>query len=312
METIAHQPQADRDEMNTTDGFSDFFYAAQDGLRLHARVYGERGDGRLPVVCLPGLTRNARDFHELALSLSRDGAAPRRVVAFDYRGRGLSDHDADWRKYDAKVETQDVIDGLAALGIAEAAFIPTSRGGVLIHQLAAMRPDLVKAAVLNDIGPVVEVGGLLQIRSHLADAPKPKTFAEAVANARAAQGNAFPALANADWERLVRATHRDEGGVPVADYDPALLNTLAALDPEKPLPALWTLFAALSKVPVFAIRGANSALFSAATLGEMAARHPDFSAVTVDGQGHAPLLETGELPTVIKAFLAEAEAKAGA
>ncbi len=297
--------------MTTTDGFSDFFYAAQDGLRLHARVYGEGGGGRLPVVCLPGLTRNARDFHELALSLSRDEDAPRRVVAFDYRGRGLSGHDADWKKYDAKVETQDTIDGLAALGIGEAAFIGTSRGGVLIHLLAAMRPDLVKAAVLNDIGPVVETAGLVQIRSYLADAPKPKTFPEAAGIARAVQGAAFSALADADWERLVRAIHRDEDGVPVPDYDPALVNTLAGLDPEKPLPELWSLFAALCKVPVLAIRGANSTLFSAATLGEMAARHPDFSAVTVAGQGHAPLLETGDLPNVIKAFLAEADRKAG-
>ena len=298
--------------MTTTDGFSDFFYAAQDGLRLHARVYGEPREGRLTAVCLPGLTRNARDFHDLALSLSAEGAAPRRVVAFDYRGRGLSAHDADWKKYDAKVEAQDVIDGLAALGIGHAAFIGTSRGGVLIHLLAAMRPDLVKAAVLNDVGPAIEVGGLVQIRSHLADAPKPKTFAEAAAAARAVQGAAFSALTDADWERVIRATHRDEGGVPVPDYDPALLNTLAGLDPEKPLPALWTLFAALAKVPVLTIRGANSTLFSAATLAEMAARHPDFKAVTVDGQGHAPLLETGELPSVIAAFLAEADQKAAA
>lgn len=294
----------------TTDGFFDFYYAARDGLRLHARVYGERRDNHLPVVCLAGLTRNARDFDALALSLSRDDAAPRHVVAFDYRGRGLSGYDADWRKYDAKVETQDVIDGLSGLGIKEAAFIGTSRGGIVIHLLAAMRPDLVKAAVLNDIGPVVETAGLIQIRDILARAAKPKTFAEAADIARAAQGSAFSALADADWERIVRATHRDEGGTPVPDYDPALLNTLAGLDPEKPLPALWTLFAALAKSLVLAIRGANSTLLSAATLEEMARQHPDFRAVTVAGQGHAPLLETGNLPNTIKAFLAEADDKA--
>lgn len=295
----------------TTDGFFDYFYAARDGLRLHARIYGERHDRRLPVVCLAGLTRNARDFHALALSLSRDDAGPRQVVAFDYRGRGFSAYDADWRKYDAKVETQDVVDGLSGLGIGEAAFIGTSRGGIVIHLLAAMRPGLVKAAVLNDIGPVVEIAGLVQIRDILARAAKPKTFAEAADLARAAQGSAFPALADADWERIVRATHRDDGGVPVPDYDPALLNTLAGLDPEKPLPALWSLFAALSPAPVLAIRGANSTLLSAATLEEMARQHPDFRAVTVAGQGHAPLLETGDLPDTIKAFLAAADGAAG-
>ncbi|CAG1010001.1 MAG: alpha/beta hydrolase [Rhizobiaceae bacterium] len=296
----------------TTDGFSDFFYSAQDGLRLHARVYGERRDGRLPVVCLAGLTRNARDFHELALSLSGDGEAPRQVVAFDYRGRGESAWDPDWRRYDAKVETQDIIDGLSALGIGQAAFIGTSRGGIIIHLLAAMRPVLIGAAVLNDIGPVVEVAGLVQIRTYLDGAPKPATFAEAAEIVRAAQGSAFSALADADWQRMTRAIYRDEGGVPVADYDPALMNTLAGLDPNKPLPELWPLFAALSKVPVLAIRGANSTLFSAATLDAMAARHPDFRAVTVAGQGHAPLLDSGDLPAAIKAFLAGADGKAGA
>ena len=298
--------------MTASEGYADFFHAAQDGLRLHARVYGDPTSGRLPVVCLAGLTRNARDFHALALSLSGDGAAPRQVVALDYRGRGRSAWDADWRKYDAKVEAQDTIDGLAALGIGEAAFIGTSRGGLIIHLLAAMRPALIRAAVLNDIGPVVDVAGLVQIRTSLDRAPKPKTFAEAVMFARAAQGAAFSALADADWERMARAIYRDEGGVPVADYDPALLNTLAGLDPEKPLPELWPLFSALCTVPVLAVRGANSTLFSAATLEEMARRHPDLRAVTVAGQGHAPLLETGDLPDIIKAFLAAAEGRAGA
>lgn len=293
--------------MSATDGFSDFFYAAKDGLQLHARLYGEATVGRLPVVCLAGLTRNARDFHELALSLSRDADSPRRVIAFDYRGRGGSAWDADWRKYDAKIETQDVLDGLAALGVGRAAFIGTSRGGIITHIVAAMRPGLVAAAVLNDVGPVIEVAGLVQIRTYLDAMPKPATFAEAADGMRGALGASFPALEAADWERVVRAIYRDEDGTPVADYDPALLNTLAGLDPTKPLPELWSLFAALEKIPVLAIRGEHSTLLSAAALAEMERRHPALRAVTVAGQGHAPLLETGALPATIKAFLAEAE-----
>jgi pimeloyl-ACP methyl ester carboxylesterase len=110
--------------------FDDFFYASPDGLKLHARVYGAAIEGPTPAICLPGLTRNARDFHELAQYLSYEARTPRKVVAFDYRGRGQSEYDRDWRNYDALVEAGDIMTGLVALGIEHGAFIGTSRGGL--------------------------------------------------------------------------------------------------------------------------------------------------------------------------------------
>jgi pimeloyl-ACP methyl ester carboxylesterase len=282
--------------------FSDFYYSATDGLKLHARVYGETSDA-LPLVCLPGLTRNARDFHELALFLSREAETRRKVVAFDYRGRGGSEYDRNWQNYDVQVETRDVVDGLTALGIEEAAFLGTSRGGLIIFVLTAMRPAAIKAVILNDVGPVLEGAGLAHIQSYLKRAPEPASFAEAVEVQRSASGDAFSALTEADWQRLVRALYRDEGGRPVADYDPALANTMKSADFSKPLPVLWPQFDALANVPVLAIRGANSRLLSAKTLADMAERHPRLQAITVQGQGHAPLLETGDLPQKIAAFL---------
>jgi pimeloyl-ACP methyl ester carboxylesterase len=292
------------------DGFEDFFYSASDGLKLHARVYGAAIEGPLPVVCLPGLTRNARDFHELALYLSRDAAAPRKVIVFDYRGRGGSAYDANWKNYDVIVEAGDVVAGLVVLGVEHATFIGTSRGGVIIHVLAAMRPGLLKAVVLNDIGPVAEIAGLALIKTYLERAPKPETWDEAIAAQRAAVGPSFPALGDADWERLARAIYRDEGGKPVADFDPALLNTLTGVDLSKPLPELWPQFMGLANVPMLAIRGGNSMLLSAATLAEMAKRHPDCRTITVEGQGHAPLLETAGLQQEIAAFIEGVDSKA--
>lgn len=289
--------------------YSDIHYSAQDGLRLHARVYGDTEDGRLPVVCLPGLTRNARDFHALALRLSRRQEAPRKVVAFDYRGRGDSAHDTNWRNYDVAVEAGDIIAGLTVLNIDKAVFIGTSRGGLIIFALAAMRPGAIAAAVLNDIGPVLEGVGLAQIASYLKRSPKPATYAEAVAIQRAANEEAFPALAEEDWERMVHAMYRDENGRPVPDFDPALTKAVSGIDLNKPLPDLWPQFEGLRGVPVLAIRGANSRLLSADTLEEMERRHPDIETVTVEGQGHAPLLETGDLPRRITAFLDRVERK---
>ena len=289
------------------DGFRDFFYSAGDGLKLHARVYGEPAEDSLPVVCLAGLTRNARDFHELALHLSRDPAGPRQVVAFDYRGRGQSDRDPNWKNYDPIVEAGDINQGLIALNIEHAAFIGTSRGGLVIFVLAAMRPTALKAVVLNDIGPVVDGAGLAQIRAYLERAPKPASIEEAIAIQRAANGTSFPALEAGDWERLVGAVYRIEGGRPVPDFDAALLNPLKDIDLNAPLPELWPQFDGLRNVPVLAIRGGNSKLLSAQTLTAMAQRHPRLQAITVEGQGHAPLLETGDLPARIAAFLDKAE-----
>ena len=285
------------------EGFSDFYYSSTDGLKLHARIYGDDANGALPVVCLPGLTRNARDFHDLALHLSRDAKTPRKVVAFDYRGRGGSAYDREWQNYNIGVEAGDIVAGLIALGIEHAAFIGTSRGGLIIHVLAATRPGALKAVVLNDIGPVVEGEGFAHIRAYLERAPKPASFAEAVAFQRSIHGQAFPALTDQDWERMARSLYRDEDGKPVADFDPALLKTVADLDLSQPLPSLWPQFQGLTGVPMLAIRGENSKLLSARTLEEMARRHPSIETITVEGQGHTPMLETGLLPARIKAFL---------
>lgn len=289
--------------MTTSSAFSDFFYNSTDGLRLHARVYGESVPGRWPVVCLPGLTRNARDFHPLALHLSREAETLRQVIAFDYRGRGGSQHDGDAGNYTVPVEAGDILAGLAALGVAEDAFIGTSRGGLIIHVLGAMQPTMLKAIVFNDIGPALEAAGLAHIQSYLDPAPKPKTLDEAVAAQRTAHGADFPALGQADWERMVAALYRQDGGKLVPDFDPKLVGTMAGLDLSQPLPTLWPQFDALSTVPMLAIRGENSRLLSVATLEEMMRRNPALRTITVAGQGHAPFLETGALPVEIAGFL---------
>lgn len=281
--------------------FQDFYYTASDGLKLHARVYGR--DDASPVVCLPGLTRNARDFHELAQFLSSHPKTPRRVIAFDYRGRGQSAWDKDWQNYNVLTEAGDILAGLAALNVGHAAFIGTSRGGLILHVLGAMRPTALKAIVLNDIGPVIEGEGLAAIRGYLERAPRPKTVAEAVAVQQAVHGAAFSALTQADWERMVHALFREEGGTLVPDYDPALINSVTSTDLSQPLPTLWPQFEGLAKIPMLLVRGGNSRLLSAATAEEMVKRHADCQLVTVAGQGHAPLLETGDLPRTIAAFL---------
>jgi pimeloyl-ACP methyl ester carboxylesterase len=297
--------------MTGTDGFTDFFYPSKDGLKLHARLYGDGDHAGTPVVCLPGLTRNVRDFHELALFLSTHPETPRKVVAFDYRGRGASAYDPNWKNYNIVAEADDILTGVDTLGISEAAFIGTSRGGLIIHILAATRPSVLKAAVFNDIGPVIEAAGLAHIRSYLENASPAATFAQAEQAQRAIHGTDFPALSDQDWTRMVKAIYRDENGRPVADYDPALVNTVVALDLRQSLPALWDQFEVLQAIPVMVIRGENTRLLSTGTVAEMERRHPGMEVIRVARQGHPPMLETGDLPERIAHFLAQLDKSSG-
>lgn len=288
--------------------FDNFYYPSFDGLRLHARVYGDPGGPRLPVVCLPGLTRNTRDFHGLATYL-REAAPNRRVVAFDYRGRGLSDRDPDWRNYNLAVEARDIVDGLAALGIPRAAFVGTSRGGLILHILATTAPGMLAAIVLNDVGPVIGREGLAHIRGYLQRPARPQTMDDAIRSQKDLHGPAFPALGDADWRRMAEAIYRIEDGRPVADFDPALVNTLATADPDAPIADLWPQFDLLAGLPVLVLRGETSRLLEAATVEEMHRRHPDLTSIDVPGQGHPPLLETAGLPDIIARFIEQGEGR---
>ena len=284
------------------------FYTASDGLRLHVRDYLPRQDlGRTPAVCLPGLTRGAQDFDTLAVALADASATPRRVLAFDYRGRGLSDHDPDWRHYDLAIERGDFIAWLSANEIAAAHFVGTSRGGLHIMGLARTKRPLIRAAVLNDIGPVLEPEGLLRIKGYVGVPATPLSLKDAVAMLKRGPGAMFTGLSDAEWEHFAITTF---GGDPKdlrLRYDPNLARSLDGFDLTKPLPTIWDQFDALKGAAVLTIRGANSDLLSEATLQAMGARWRASETMTVPGQGHAPLLADPPTISRIDRFLAAAD-----
>src|SRR5262245_55871165 len=143
------------DADNSSAGAASVFVTAPDGLRLHVRTHGSRLATNLPVVCLPGLARTTADFDHLASALASDQQAPRRVLALDYRGRGLSEYDRDAKNYSLPTELSDLLAVLTALGVGRAVFVGTSRGGILSMLMAAARPGALAGVVLNDIGPVI-------------------------------------------------------------------------------------------------------------------------------------------------------------
>ena len=289
---------------------SSLFYRSADGLRLHLVAYRASGDAaRLPLICLPGLTRGAADFAALAAHLAGASATPRAVYAFDYRGRGQSDHDPHAR-YELAVERDDVLGWLRDNGIGAAHWLGTSRGGLILMAMAAEHRAAIRSVVLNDIGPVLEPEGLRRIKGYVGrvDA-RPRSLDEAALLLRLGPAQGFDGLSAEEWRLFARTTFGADDGDLRLRYDPALARALDALDLARPLPTLWDGFDALRGLPLLAVRGANSDLLSAATLAAMAERWPGCEAATVPGQGHAPLLADAPTLQRIDAFLARADAE---
>ncbi|MFL6799011.1 MAG: alpha/beta fold hydrolase [Xanthobacteraceae bacterium] len=279
---------------------SSTFITAPDGLRLHVRRYGPRPGDAVPVVCLPGLARTVADFEELALHLAND----RCVIAIDARGRGRSEYDANPANYNLQVELADVLAVLTALEIARAVFIGTSRGGIVTMLMAAARPRAIAGCVLNDIGPVIEMEGLMRIKSYVGKLPQPASMHEGADILRRLFAAHFPKLSDDDWVSFARRTFNESDGRIVANYDARLTTALKGVDAGRPLAPLWKEFDALARVPLMVIRGANSDILSSATVEAMRARRTDLEVIEVADEGHAPHLAVPTTLSAVATFIA--------
>ena len=261
-------------------------WQSRDGLTLSARVYpGDRAS--TPVVCLPGLTRNSRDFEGLAAAI----APARRVICPDLRGRGRSQYSPVSATYNPAQYCDDTLLMLAAMGVDRFVAIGTSLGGIMTMLLASIAGSRIAGAVLNDIGPDIDPAGLARIRSYVGVT---KSYADWDAAARAlavAQADVYPGLAHDGWLQLARRWMREDAGLVVFDYDMAIAEPILADDGTAPAPDLWPLFDALAGRPVLVVRGGASDILSRETADAMAARYQDVELLTLPGIGHAPTLD---------------------
>ncbi len=278
--------------------FEDLYFNAPDGLRLHVLAAGPRTSTRLPALCLPGLARTAEDFREVMETLGNDALAPRRVLALDSRGRGKSERDPNPANYSVPVELADLLAVLTTAGIERAIFIGTSRGGILTMALTAAKPGAIAGAVLNDIGPVLDMAGLLRIKGYVGKLPKPVSMADAAAVLKRTLGSQFPGLSDDEWGLYGRRSFVETANGIEVNYDPKISHWLKDIDASVPAPTMWPLFDGLAHAPLMLIRGEHSDLLSLATVAEMKKRRPDMELVVVPGQGHAPLL--ADRPTVAR------------
>jgi len=285
--------------------WNDIHYTSRDGLRLYARHYPAPGSVRRPLVCLAGLTRNCRDFHDLATALATPDDAGRDVYALVSRGRGRSQNDTEWKNYSVLVELNDALDFMTMKGLERAAVFGTSRGGLMTMLMAVLRPNAMGVAILNDIGPVIEREGLARIVAYVGRVPLPADWEEATALVSEMNRRQFPAVPAHQWQEFARAVFNDDNGLPAPGYDPNLGKAVTVMD--GPTPELWPQFAALARVPLLGIRGQHSDILSAKTFNEMQARHPRMTAITVRGQGHAPLLKDAPTIRAVASFLADTD-----
>jgi len=284
-----------------SDPFVSRFFHTNDGPKLEFRDYQATAPvAGAPVLLLHGLTRNNRDFEELAPMIAACG---RRVLAPSQRGRGASDSDPSPDRYHPGTYAADMLALLSSLDIPRAIFIGTSMGGLMTMICAALAPARVAAAVLNDVGPEVDPKGLARIRGYVGRTEAPADWDQAAAVCRAINGSAFLNETGSEfWLKVARRMFWEPGPGRIAlQYDPAIsqvVNTPAVVPPD-----LWPLFDALKPLPTLVIRGALSDILMVSTVDEMLRRKPDLVVATVPDVGHAPFLTEPAAWSALRSFL---------
>ena len=279
--------------------FKDHFFQSQDGLRLYARDYPGPNDSAPVVLCLHGLTRNSRDFQDLAPALAEHF----RVLVPEQRGRGRSDYDDDVSRYSLLQYVEDMRGMLSCLEIERVAIVGTSMGGLMTFALNALYPGLVTRAVINDIGPEIAEAGLNRIKSYVGMVGPFADWDEATAYLKSASVEIFPDWQDSQWADFARQCYVERDGQVIVDYDPRIAEPLAAESNDTEADTLWSLFAAMSAVPSLLIRGDLTDLLTEACMAKMGEVHPDMVVLPVPRVGHAPMLNEPGVTEAIREFL---------
>ncbi|MDZ4734867.1 MAG: alpha/beta hydrolase [Rhodospirillaceae bacterium] len=273
-------------------------FEASNPVGSHRVRYLERGPAhaRRVVICVHGLTRNARDFDPLAEALAKEGW---RVICPDIVGRGDSDRLPDPAGYNYGQYQQDMMALIAHLGCAAVDWVGTSMGGLIGMMLAARPATPIRRLVINDIGPFLPQAALQRLSEYVgldpffADAAAVETYLRRVMAP-------FGALTDADWQALAtHAVRPADGGFRLA-YDPAIrAGLLAAKDKDVDLWPIWDAIVC----PVLLLWGRASDLLTADIVDGMTARGPQARLVAFDKVGHAPALRAADQIAAVRDWL---------
>ena len=284
--------------------WSDQYWWSSDGVRLHARVYaGPDGTESIPpILCMPGLARNARDFEALAPHIARY----RKVIVIEFRGRGESAYAKDPMTYVPLTYVQDVVAMLDELAIDRFTTIGTSLGGLVAMLMAATLPGRLVGAVLNDVGPELQTAGLERIRDYIGAGGSQPTWMHAARAFAELNGAVYPGYDIHDWLRLTKRTHRltAEGRI-VTDYDKQIAAPLRVPGGGDAAADLWPVYRALGDIPLLILRGELSDILARSAGEKMVAELPRARLVEVPGVGHAPTMDEPAALAAIDAWIAE-------
>ena len=280
------------------------YWWSNDGLRLHYRDYPGPAD-RPPILCLPGLTRNARDYHDLARRLSPDW----RVIAIDLRGRGDSGYAKDPMSYVPLTYVQDVEALLRELDVARYVAFGTSLGGIVAMLLAGTAREKLAGLVLNDVGPEISPEGLSRIRSYVGKSNTWPTWLHAARAVAEANESVYPDFQLEDWLAMAKRLYRlNSAGRIVLDYDMKIAEPFRVPGNEAG-PDMWRALEGLKTVPTLLVRGATSDVLAASVAERMAGVLEQGDLLTIPATGHAPTLDEPEAIAAIDRLLARIAAE---
>lgn len=278
--------------------FKDKFYNSADmEVKLHYRDYAGPHD-RPPILCLPGLTRNSRDFDPVAERFAGEW----RVICPSFRGRGLSGRDPQPERYEPAVYAADTLKLLDQLGIADAVFVGTSLGGIVTMLMSSTDGERIAGALINDIAPELHEDGIERIRGYVGKQPVFESFAAAGAALGDSLADIYPRWGAAEWERFARRLMKEVPGGVQHDYDPRIADNVHKGADEPPMDA-WHLLGGLVEVPVTILRGERSDLFTEDMARRMVADLPKAELVTVPDVGHAPSFDEDESIAALERLL---------
>lgn len=281
--------------------YTDEYWWSPDGIRLHCRDYGGGADGRPPLLCLPGLTRNARDFEPLAARLAGDW----RLICPDMRGRAESAQAKDAMTYVPLTYLQDISRLLADLAITRFVAIGTSLGGLITMLIAATHREWLAGALLNDIGPTLEEAGMARIRSYVGVGQSHPSWVHAARALADANRAIYPGYGLEQWLAMAKRLYRlNSGGRVVLDYDMRIAEPLRVAGGEAGVD-MWPAMAAFRSIPTLILRGELSDVLSDATARRMTAEVGDTAElVTVPDVGHTPVLDEPAAAAAVDRLLA--------
>ena len=279
--------------------YENCYWESDDEVRLHYRDYPGRTD-RPPIVCLAGLTRNARDYEDVAERLAGDW----RVIAINFRGRGGSGAAKDPMTYVPTTYVKDVEALLSELAIDRYVAFGTSLGGIVTMLLAANAPEKLAGALLNDVGPEIEAAGLSRIRTYVGKSNVWPTWMHAARAVQEGNADVYPHYGVEDWLAMAKRLYRlNSSGRIVLDYDMKIAEPFRVAGNEAG-PDMWAAFDALQQVPTLIVRGGRSDVLGEATAKKMVARLDDVELVTVPEVGHTPMLTEPDAVAAIDRLLA--------